>query len=72
MTYDPPLGGIRREDKDAVAARWIGACASTQRPGDMIVPGMGTLNMTDGSFRPEPEPRPARRRAGADAAAPAR
>ena len=64
VTYDPPLGGIRREDKDAVAARWIGDCARTQRPGDMIVPGMGTLNMSDGSFRPEPEPRPVRRRAG--------
>ena len=64
VTYDPPLGGIRREDKDAVAARWIGACASTQRPGDMIVPGMGTLNMSDGHFRPEPEARPVRGRAG--------
>ncbi len=64
VTYDPPLGGVRREDKDAVTARWIGDCASTQRPGDMTIPGMGTLNMTDGGFRPEPEPRPVKRRAG--------
>ncbi len=71
VTYDPPLGGVRREDKDAVAARWIGACATAQRPGDMIIPGMGTLNMTDGGFRPEPEPRPPRRRAGGPASRPA-
>ena len=71
VTYDPPLGGVRREDKDAVAARWIGACAPAQRPGDMIIPGMGTLNMTDGGFRPEPEPRPPRRRAGGPASRPA-
>lgn len=73
VTYDPPLGGVRREDKDAVAARWIGACAPAQRPGDMIIPGMGTLNMTDGGFRPEPEPRPPpppRRRSGGPAPRP--
>ena len=71
VTYDPPLGGVRREDKDAIAARWVGACTTAQRPGDMIIPGMGTLNMTDGGFRPEPEPRPPRGRSKGPASRPA-
>lgn len=62
VTYDPPLGGVRKEDKDAVVAVRIGDCPATHRPGDMIFPGMGTLNMSDGHFRPEPEPRPPRSR----------
>ncbi len=59
VQYDPPLAGVRREDKDALEARWLGPCASGQKPGDVVVPGMGTLNMVDGQFRAEPEP-PAR------------
>ncbi|MFO1195737.1 MAG: DUF3617 family protein [Burkholderiaceae bacterium] len=65
VTYAPPLGGVRREDKEAIVARWAGPCASGQKPGDMVVPGMGTLNMVDGSFRAEPPPRPAPTRARA-------
>ena len=36
-----------------------GACTlgAFQRAGDMVIPGMGTLNMVDGSFRAEPPPR---------------
>ncbi|HMN65048.1 MAG TPA: hypothetical protein PKB08_08640 [Burkholderiaceae bacterium] len=60
VSYDPPLGGVRREDKDALEATWLGPCAQGQKPGDMVVPGMGTLNMLDGGFRAEP---PARGRA---------
>jgi len=44
----------RREDRDAVLARYIGPCEAHQRPGDLVVPGMGTLNMDDGTFRAEP------------------
>lgn len=44
----------RREDRDAVLARFLGACEPHQRPGDLVVPGMGTLNMDDGTFRAEP------------------
>lgn len=70
VQYEPPLAGVRREDKDALEARWLGPCASGQKPGDVVVPGMGTLNMVDGQFRAEPEspPKPAPRtrpRAGA-------
>ncbi len=69
VQYDPPLAGVRREDKDALEARWLGPCANGQKPGDMIVPGMGTLNMVDGQFRAEPptppDARPRRRSRGA-------
>lgn len=53
VRYEPPLGGSRDEDKEALEARYIGRCAPGQRPGDVVVPGMGTLNMTDGTFRGE-------------------
>ena len=56
VTYDPPLGGIRREDKEAVVARYLGPCVDGQKAGDVVVPGMGTLNMVDGTFRAEPAP----------------
>ncbi len=70
VQYDPPLAGVRREDKDALEAHWLGPCASGQKPGDVVVPGMGTLNMVDGQFRAEPQAppeakKPRRSRAGA-------
>lgn len=43
----------RREDREAVIARWLGPCDPDQRPGDLVIPGMGTLNMEDGTFRAE-------------------
>lgn len=61
VSYEPPLGGVRREDRDALEARWIGPCTAGQKPGDLVVPGMGTLNMNDGAFRAEPSPPPAAR-----------
>jgi len=61
--YSPPLASGKREDKDSVTARYLGPCAAGQRPGDLEVPGMGTLNMTDGTLKPEPgKGAPARRR----------
>lgn len=57
----------RREERDAVEARWLGPCEPGQRPGDLVVPGMGTLNMDDGTFRAEP---PSRARRGQPAAPP--
>ena len=61
VTYEPPLGGIKREDKDALEGRYVGPCLAGQKPGDSVVPGMGTLNMQDGSFKPEHPPRTSRR-----------
>lgn len=60
VTYDPPLAGVKREDKEAIEARYVGPCGDGQKPGDMIIPGMGTLNMIDGTFRAEPAPPAAR------------
>lgn len=56
VRYDPPLGGTRHTDKEAVVARRLGPCREGQNPGDIVVPGMGTLNMVDGTFRGEPPP----------------
>jgi len=52
--------GGRREDREAVVARWLGPCEPGQRPGDLVIPGMGTLNMEDGTFLAEPRSRPRR------------
>jgi hypothetical protein len=56
VTYDPPMGGVRKEDKEAVTAYYVGPCLPHQKAGDMMIPGMGTLNMIDGTFRAEPVP----------------
>jgi hypothetical protein len=52
--YSPPLANNKREDKEAVVARYLGACSAGQRPGDLVVPGMGVLNMGDGTLRQAP------------------
>jgi len=38
--YDPPMMGMR-EAKQTLKARWVGACKPGQRPGDVVMPGMG-------------------------------
>lgn len=65
VTHD--TAAPRREERDAMQARWLGPCDPGQRPGDLVVPGMGTLNMDDGTFRAEP---PARTRRSQPAAPP--
>jgi hypothetical protein len=67
VIYEPPLGGVKREDKDALEGRHLGPCLPGQKPGDSVVPGMGTLNMHDGTFKPEPEPRPPKKARKANA-----
>ena len=64
VTYDPPVSGVRKEDKDAIQANFVGPCQPNQRAGDMVVPGMGTLNMIDGTFRAEPAAPSSRKRRG--------
>jgi hypothetical protein len=51
-------GGTRREDREAVVGKWVGPCEPGQRAGDLVIPGMGTLNMDDGAFEAEPPPKP--------------
>ncbi|RPH45180.1 MAG: DUF3617 family protein [Burkholderiales bacterium] len=60
VTHPATSATGRREDREAVVARWLGPCEAGQRPGDLVVPGMGTLNMDDGTFRAEPPSRTAR------------
>lgn len=63
--YSPPLANNKREDKEAVTGRYLGACPAGQRPGDLTVPGLGVLNMGDGTLRQgapaAPAGKPARR-----------
>jgi hypothetical protein len=67
VTHAPSAAApARREDREAVVARWLGPCEADQRPGDLVVPGMGTLNMDDGTFRAEPAARPRRASRAAD------
>jgi hypothetical protein len=56
VTYLPPIAGTRKTDQDSLVAKFIGACSSAQKPGDLVVPGMGTLNLNDGTFRAEAKP----------------
>lgn len=44
--FEPPMRGVR-ESRTSIAARWLGACQPGQRPGDMIMPGMGGANIND-------------------------
>jgi hypothetical protein len=53
--YSPPLANNKREDKEAVVGRYLGSCLAGQRPGDLVVPGMGVLNMGDGTLRQSPK-----------------
>jgi hypothetical protein len=56
VTYLPPIAGTRKTDQDSLIAKLVGACSATQKPGDLVVPGMGTLNLNDGTFRAEAKP----------------
>ena len=50
--YSPPLPGGKREDRETVTGRYLGACKPGQRAGDLELPGLGTLNMNDGTLKP--------------------
>jgi hypothetical protein len=56
VTYLPPIAGTRKTDQDSLLAKFMGACSAAQKPGDLVVPGMGTLNLNDGTFRAEAKP----------------
>lgn len=44
--FDPPLMG-RATSNSTIEARWTGPCKPGQKPGDMIMPGMGNINLND-------------------------
>jgi hypothetical protein len=52
----------RREDKEAIAARYVNPCPSNMRAGDLLISGMGKLNMVDGTVVPA-KPSPKKRKA---------
>ncbi|TLS16923.1 MAG: hypothetical protein FDZ72_16855, partial [Betaproteobacteria bacterium] len=43
MRYSPPLQGMS-ETRMTQETRWLGPCAKGQKPGDIIMPNMGTFN----------------------------
>jgi len=45
-TYEPPLHGMK-ESASTIEAKWMGACNSGQKPGDISMPGMPNININD-------------------------
>lgn len=43
-TFDPPMHGMK-EMTQKIEARYLGACKPGQKPGDVVVEGMGGMNM---------------------------
>lgn len=45
-TYEPPMGGMK-ESSSVIEAKWLGPCKAGQKPGDMSMPGMPSINMDE-------------------------
>lgn len=45
-TYAPPMHGMK-SSKQTLEAKWLGACKPGQKPGDVIMPGMGSMNINE-------------------------
>jgi hypothetical protein len=43
-TYTPPMHGMA-SSKQTMEAKWLGACKPGQKPGDVVMQGMGGMNM---------------------------
>ena len=44
--YSPPMHGMS-ESNMTQEARWLGACKPGQKPGDVIMPNMGSVNINE-------------------------
>ncbi len=44
--FSPPMHG-RSESNMALDARWLGPCKPGQKPGDVIMPNMGSVNINE-------------------------
>ncbi|HVE48603.1 MAG TPA: DUF3617 family protein [Casimicrobiaceae bacterium] len=44
--YSPPMMGMN-EGRSTIKARWLSACKSGQRPGDLVMPNGMTINVFD-------------------------
>ncbi len=42
-SYSPPMHGMK-ESNQTIEAKWLGPCKAGQKPGDVMMPGMGTMN----------------------------
>lgn len=46
MRYDPPINGMSKVHM-IQEAKWLGPCKPGQKPGDVIMPNMGNMNLND-------------------------
>ncbi len=44
--FSPPLQGMK-ESRMAIDARWLGPCKPGQKPGDVIMPNVGSINVNE-------------------------
>lgn len=45
-TYAPPMHGMA-SSRQTLSAKWLGPCKAGQKPGDVIMPGMGNININE-------------------------
>ena len=45
-SYSPPLHGMK-SSQQTLEGKWLGACKPGQKPGDVIMPGMGSMNLNE-------------------------
>ncbi len=45
-TFDPPMQGMK-EVTQKIEARWLGPCKPGQKPGDVVLQGMGGMNLNE-------------------------
>lgn len=43
-TYQPSLHGMKSSTQ-SLEGKWLGACKAGQKPGDIVIPGMGSMNL---------------------------
>jgi hypothetical protein len=53
ISYLPATSNSKKPEPENLLARYLGACPTNSKAGDLTVIGMGTLNLTDGTFRAE-------------------
>lgn len=44
--FAPPWHGMKTS-KQTLESKWLGACKAGQKPGDVIIPGMGSMNLNE-------------------------
>jgi hypothetical protein len=71
-TFDPPLRG-QSEGTTVLEAKWTGACKTGQKPGDIILPNGGKINVaaSDKAAKEKAPRDPSQRKKGGYATSPA-